>query len=62
VRVGKEFRTAKAAAAVDKQSSICARKTLQRQTQASRKAAGFFRYKNRKGRTHQTKENGDVSR
>ena len=62
VRVGKEPRTAKAATSVDKRTSTCARKNLQRQTRASRKAAGFFRYKNRKGRTHQTKENGDVSR
>jgi hypothetical protein len=47
VRVGKESRTAKAATAVDKRTSTCARKnSLQRHTQASRKAAGFFRHKN----------------
>jgi hypothetical protein len=74
VRIGKEPRTAEATAAVDKQTSTCARKNLQRQTQASIKAAGFFRKRtgdtsielwNRileKGRTHQTKEKGDVRR
>ena len=72
VRIGKEPQTAEAATAVDKQTSTCARKNLQRQTRASRKAAGFFRYEIgrhelsalkqhiEKGRTHQTKEKGYV--
>jgi hypothetical protein len=46
VRIGKEPRTAEAATAVDMRTSTCARKNLQRQTQASIKAAGFFRYEN----------------
>jgi hypothetical protein len=46
VRIGKEPRTAEAATAVDKRTSTCARMDLQRQTQASIRAAGFFRYEN----------------
>ena len=46
VRIGKEPRTAEAATAVDKRISICSRKNLQRLTQASIKAAGFFQYEN----------------
>jgi hypothetical protein len=75
VKIGKEPRTAEAETAVEMRTSTCARKYLQRQTQASIRAAGFFRYERtgdmsialwnsirKKGCTHQAKENGDVRR